>query len=485
MKASKNSKSVFLITIDALRPDHLKAYGYQRDTTPNLTEFAKRGVLFSNAFTNGPETPSSFCSIFTSSLPLVEGGFSPLPRQKVYFPQLLKENDIFCYAIHSNPNLSRIFNYDRGFDVFLDGERFKSLNRSETNLKSFLISSIRKLVEYKGLIRRVMFKLIGFNKIKNFLRQKFPKITDILLPFTPMAYNAPYLVNKIISFLKSHDGPLFLWTHFMDVHSPYDPPLENLINVRGSKLSPSRHSHLINDVYDTPHNFDITEDIIHDLEDLYDGEINFMDEYLGVLLDFISKRYKKDCLILILADHGESFFEHGYFNHQGHVYEQLLKVPLILNINGYAPKQSKVSEIVQLMDIAPTILDFFNIPSPEEYSGQSLLPLIRGKQINKEDMIITETYQKRGKMKRNNQEGYKLISLRTETWKFIYDEEQGTESLFNIKSDPEEIINLIEQKPELTQEFRSKLANHLERIELVNEKSKLSSVIQKLDLSKL
>ena len=485
MKA-KNSKSVFLITIDALRPDHLKFYGYPKEIAPNLSKFAKKAMIFLNAFTNGPETPSSFSTIFTSSLPLVDGGFCPLPLQKIYFPQILKENDIYCYAIHSNPNLSARFNYSRGFDVFLDGERYKSTNGKQISLKKTVILLIRKLINYKDIIEKIMYHLIGFNKVKNFVRQIFPKITDMLLPFTPMAYNAPYLTNRIISFLKNHEGPLFLWAHFMDVHSPYNPPKKNLINVRGSDLSPSRLSYVINDVYLNPHEFGITEDIINDLKDLYDGEINFVDENLGILLDYITKKYQKDCMVIILADHGESFFEHEFFNHQGNVFEELLKVPLIVKINGHDPKEKKITETVQLIDIAPTILDYFNIIIPEEYSGQSLLPLLlRGDKIKKENLIITESYQKRGKMKKDNKEGYKIISFRTDTWKFIYDEEKEMEYLFNIQTDPEERINLIEQEMEITEEFRKRLENHLKRIEKVNEKSKLASTIQKLDFSKL
>ena len=485
MKAVKNSKAVFLITIDALRPDHLKSYGYYRDPAPNLTKFAKKASIFLNAFTNGPETPSSFCSIFTSSLPLLDGGFSPLPLQKLYLPQVLKENGIYCYAIHSNPNLSGIFNYNRGFDVFLDGERYKQLNENQVGFKKSLIVFIRKLVDYKGLINKLMFRLVGFNKIKNLLRRTFPKVTDILLPFTPIAYNAPYLTNKIISFLNDHEGPLFLWAHYMDIHSPYNPPKENIMKVRGSELTSSRHSYLINNVYEEPHKYDVTEDILHDLKDLYDAEINFMDEHLGILLDFILKSYKKECLILILADHGESFFEHGYFNHQGNAFEELLKVPLIIKKTGYEHEVKNFNETVQLIDIAPTILDYFNISSPEEYSGQSLLPTIKGEKIEKEGLIITETYQKEGKMKRNEREGYKIISFRTDTWKFIYDEEKEIEYLFNLEKDPGENVNLINQEMKIAEEFRRKLTTHLNKVQRIDEKSKLSSVIQKLDLSKL
>ncbi|KKL93205.1 hypothetical protein LCGC14_1877050, partial [marine sediment metagenome] len=73
------SKAVFLITIDALNLNHLKVYGYNRNTAPNLEKFITQGSIFINAFTNGPETPSSFSSIFSSILPFLNGGYSPMP----------------------------------------------------------------------------------------------------------------------------------------------------------------------------------------------------------------------------------------------------------------------------------------------------------------------------------------------------------------------------------------------------------------------
>ena len=208
-------------------------------------------------------------------------------------------------------------------------------------------------------------------------------------------------------------------------------------------------------------------------------------EHLSILLDYISTRFRNDCLVLILADHGESFFEHGFFNHQGNVYDELLRVPLIVKELGHKKNVKSVPEIVQFIDIAPTILDFLKIPIPEEYSGQSLLPLIRGEKIKTEDLIITETYQKEGKMKRNNDEGYKLISFRTSEWKFIYDEENNKEYLFNIITDPKEKFDLLNQETEITECFRKKLHQHIKLIEEVNEKSKLSSIVKDLDFSKL
>lgn len=197
-------KSVIFITIDALRSDHLKAYGYHHNTAPNLENFIQKGTTFLNAISNGPESPSSFSAIFTSNLPFLHGGYCPLPSQKITFTQILREYGIFTYGIHSNPNLGRYFNYDRGFDVFIDGERYKTKKSPSTKMsfKHLFSFYLKKILNYNDLANKLMYKLIGFNKLKTIVRKKIPALTDLLLPFTPIAYNAPYITNRIISFLQ-------------------------------------------------------------------------------------------------------------------------------------------------------------------------------------------------------------------------------------------------------------------------------------------
>ncbi|MFX1259999.1 MAG: sulfatase-like hydrolase/transferase, partial [Promethearchaeota archaeon] len=164
MFEEKNDKTVFFITIDALRPDHLKPYGYHLNTAPYLDKFIKQGTTFNNAYTNGPATPSSFSAIFTSILPLLNGGYSPLPIKKITFPQLLKEKGIFNYGIHSNPNLGAFFNYKRGFDIFLDGERYKIENErpNKKGMRYQLIYAIKKIFNYKNFSRKLIYRFKGF-----------------------------------------------------------------------------------------------------------------------------------------------------------------------------------------------------------------------------------------------------------------------------------------------------------------------------------
>ena len=99
----------------------------------------------------------------------------------------------------------------------------------------------------------------------------------------------------------------------MDVHSPFNPPSKNVLNFRSDDISFSEREFLNEQVRQKPKEFKITPDRVSNLEDLYDGGINFLDESLAKFFKIIESKFKKNCLILITADHGESFYEHGYF----------------------------------------------------------------------------------------------------------------------------------------------------------------------------
>jgi len=480
-------KSVFLITIDALRLDHLKAYNYHRNPAPNLESFVRKGTVFLNAITNGPETPSAFSSLFTSVLPFLNGGFSPLPSQKISFPQILKENGIHTYGIHSNPNLGKFFNYHRGFDVFLDGERYKEKPQIQHNrgIKSTIFSFIKKAMNYKELFNKLMYGLKGFNKIKSFLRNRLPFITDILLPFTPIAYNAPYVVNKVISFLRTNKAPLFLWAHFMDVHSPFNPPSKNVNNISGSDIDIKERNFLNKEVWANPQNYKITETILEKIKVLYDAEINYVDSFLKQIFSIIHNTFEKDCLVIITADHGEAFLEHGVFFHQGNVYDELLKIPLFIVEIGKNYPVKRAESIVQLIDIAPTILDYYGISIPESFQGISLLSLLNKDFIDRDACVISETYQKDGIMKRNGETGYKLISIRSDKWKYIYNEQFEEELLFHLESDPREKVNLNIKEIEKLTQFRRIRDSHFEEMTVLDEFSKISKAVTQIDFKNI
>lgn len=488
-------KVVILLTIDCLRPDHLSTYNYHRNTAPNQEKFVNKGVTFLNAIANGPETASSFSSIFTSILPYLNGDFSPLPNQKRMFTQELHENGIFCYGIHSNPNLGRFFNYHRGFDIFLDSlELNYDMNRDKKRIseekklqmtKKLILNHFSKILRntfFNRLLSKINNYLAKFEKIRGFLNN-IDFFRDNLTLINRKEFTASYIVKNLIKFIENSDPTrsLFIWAHFMDVHWPYNPPLKNLLKFRKDSIGPKESNFLLNKLFWNPKKR-ITPEMLNKLIDLYDGEINYVDEQLEKLFKYLIKKFKEHCLIIITADHGESFYEHRFLSHGGYVHDELLKVPLLIIELGKKPLIKRVNEMVQLMDIAPTILDYFGLIIPNLFQGKSLFPIMQERQINRSDFVISESYQKEGRFRRNSKLGYKIFSIRKKTWKYIYDEEKNEEYLYNLIEDQGEKINLIQQNSNLVDEFRDIKNKHFQSVIESNEKSKIMHAIRCLNI---
>ena len=297
-----------------------------------------------------------------------------------------------------------------------------------------------------------------------------------------MAYNAPYIVNKVIDLLKKNKAPLFLWMHFMDTHSPYNPPTKFVLRFRKYDFTLSERKFLIEHIYPNNTHRLINSKYIEDLKILYDAEISFIDHSLKALFSFINNNLKQKCLVIITSDHGESFYEHGTFGHQGSVYDELIKIPLFIREMGEDPNPKSCKNFVQLLDIAPTILKYFNLDIPEDFQGINLLPVLIGNELERKELLITECYQKGGVLKRNNKDGFKLISIRTHNWKYIIDEEKGSEFLFNLTNDPGEKYNLIDVKREELLNFRLIKDYHLQKVFEEDEKSRIVGILKNLNV---
>lgn len=509
MTVQSNHKFVFLITIDCLRFDHLRFYGYKRNTAPNQEEFIKNGTVFINTIANGPETASSFSSIFSSILPCLSGGFCPLPNQKKPFTVILNENKVFSYGIHSNPYLGKNFKYDRGFDVFIDGLEQNSHNRSdklygdkETNKKSLMkkMNNLFRDIIFKYILERIIVKLSKQYKPFEIIRNKLINIdifkdifTKITRKYRNIGFTAYDIVKEICKFIINFkfQKPLFLWAHFMDAHWPYNPPPKDLLNFRESNISSKERDFLLNKVFwnnNMPQIFKkhtsnaiLSEENLKNLIDLYDGSIFYIDRNLKAFFNLIKRNIKKNCLIIITADYGEAFFEHEYLNHSGHLFEELLRIPLYIVELGKKSTIRKIDEAVQLLNIAPTILDYFGIKIPKEFQGKSLLPLMRGDTLPRKDYIISESYQTDGKFNMYSKISYKIFSIRKKPWKYIFNEQLNQEYIFNIEEDPKERNNLIEKKIEILSEFRRIKNKHFQEIDIFNEQVKIIKAIKDLD----
>lgn len=344
----ENKPDIIFYVIDALRSDHLGCYGYDKNTTPNIDKFAAENTLFKNAYANASWTRASGATILTGLLAKRHNTMardSKLSKDLVTLPEKLKENGYYTVAFITNGNICQVFGFDQGFDEFnYFGE---SLKREDIHFKS--------------------------DKLNN-------KIFDF--------------VNKYKKIDKSK--PLFLFIWSTDPHDPYTPdksvsknfnineyePVENKYR-NCSELKKRIDKNKAEGKYYakcTDHmqrNFKSSKKWPSDsqvqyLMTLYDQEILFNDISFGKLMNKLKEEGLYDNSIIILtADHGEEFEDHGWFAHGVTLYNEVIKIPMIFK----APRIKKGTfyEMTQLADIYPTILDILNLNLPYEIDGKSFI----------------------------------------------------------------------------------------------------------------
>jgi arylsulfatase A-like enzyme len=404
--------NVILIVIDTLRADHLGSYGYHEATSPSLDAFAQAGARFAHSYSNAAWTKPSVASIFTSLYPSEHGATHfevILPGAVRTLAEILFDAGFGTYAQVTNPNLKSIFNFDQGFAVFDD---YSVRDR-------LYLAALRKLPLLSGRLKAITGRYFNFRDYEGIERA-----------------NA-----RIIRWVESNqDQDFFLYLHYMDPHSPYSapPPYDALFEKPEKAAVAGSRDQLIAD---------------------YDGEIRYVDDNLGRLFAVLRDLgiYEKS-LIVITSDHGEAFGEHKLWGHGASIYQNQIRVPLIINFPGTIPGGVVVDEAVSSVDVAPTILDIVGIPRPSEMEGRSLLGLMIGEKrfARYGEPIHLDQFSARSD---NRLEGV----IADGSWKYVRTdrsatrniEKFGPEELFHLESDPWEQYNLIEREPAVLDRLRS------------------------------
>jgi len=444
--------NVILVTVDALRADHLSLNGYDRNTDPTLRKLASQGVNFSRAFSQATITVRSMSSLFTSLYPQMHGmmksGLRLAPEVKT-LPELLWRHGYNTAGFGGgNPSLFASGGIVRGYDYYDDCRLIRSLVP-------------QRLVESLGLVRRLNF---------GSAREAPP---------------ARVVLGKARSWLEAGGAksPFFLFVHLMDVHSPYLPPHDYAtlfgpgleggpddvsLNEKCNRLVLGKSEKFFELVrrgeFDRMHELDVKPEELSRRElgrlmDLYDAEIAYADHELGRFFDYLSEQGLLDnTLVVVTADHGEGFLDHGRLFHSGDlVYDELMHVPLIMRYPRVIPEGTEVSAPVRLIDVMPTVLEAAGI-APEEGSGlqgESLLPLIRGDENAYERRMRGEVYC----------EGALVSCVRTVSWKYIDSRGHDTYELYDLESDPHETVNLYEERPDVAVEMAGRLAKYRRLVE--------------------
>jgi len=386
--------NLILLTIDALRADHLTCYGYKRDVAPNICEASRKGILFENAISQSSWTKPSMGSLFTSLYPHSHkaiGQHDVLPLEVLTLAEILKYNGYYTIGFQTNPFIREIHNFDQGFDDYLTYHHF---TRAEVLISEFI-------------------SRINLNEVPKF----------------------------------------FAYFHFMDLHLPYNPPkeyrLKSEANYNGilaedsfDQLWPVREGEL-----------KLREEDKQHIISLYDGEINYVDSQIKRLLDFLKEiQISDNTIIVILSDHGEEFWDHDGFEHGHTMYNELLHVPLIILHPRLTTTNFRIQGLIRLIDIFPTLMSVLRISIPSRVIGRNLLEEIFIRKQNLKLIGFSESTLYGQEQKAVQTNSYKLIKRLKDSSTEFFDLSVDPHEKFN-NFNNEQLKPIIEQYEKLLQIF--------------------------------
>jgi arylsulfatase A-like enzyme len=427
--------NILLITIDSLRFDHLRLYGYDRETTPSIDALAKEGRAFLNSISHGGGTAEAFPSMREGVPPPASISQCDLGLKRgTSITRILKDYGYNTAAFNSNPYLSVHFGYDEGFDTF----------------RHNLIGDVERHHTVTG------------GGIGPYLR---------LLTARPPIIRGRELSQDAVFWMSQAKPPFFAWIHYMDVHMPYLPPTKFISDIganpsnRFSMLLRYRRMYRSNSrVFETldPKQADLSFDDIRKVVDYYDGAIRYVDSCIADLVKGLEERGPADeTRIIITADHGELLGEHGAIDH-GYLYDKLLHVPLIVAARD---QERKLERRTVTHLLVRRIIDQW----------------ARGEEFEDEEKDPDFADPARGIISSVVDHGRNSFSCRTERWKYIETvwehPSRVVAELYNLKDDPGETENLSEEMNDVVRLFHGRIAEFLKRYDLdlsQGSKSRLS-----------
>ncbi|MFC2091203.1 sulfatase [Elusimicrobiota bacterium] len=392
-------KRIILITVDTLRADHLSSYGYPRKTSECIDRFARNGTIFHNALSPISTTSPAHASIFTSLYPLQHN--------------VMKNGHILQDKYTTMAEI-------------LKSAEFKTAGFASTYLH---------------------FKVANMHQGFDFYDEPNPEDTPYYRP-------AHETTDAAINWINNQDPSqkTFMWIHYFDPHGPYRT--HEFFN----SASKDEEDFLANYLMEKQH----ISTTIHDNDPAkmyavitnYDAEIHFADTQISRFLDnMLNNGFYDNTLWIITADHGEGLGNHDWMEHGKNIYNEQLRVPLIMFFSSGRYKNKSIKKIVELTDILPTLIQIIGGKAAESFKkipnaqGTSLLPLLNDvpdsfpdKYAFAQRMMYSAESTDKLKFPDRYEPGEKY-AFQSKDFKYIY-RTAGNDEFFNLKKDPYETINI-------------------------------------------
>jgi hypothetical protein len=419
LRGGSKRPNVLWITIDSCRYDHLGCYGYSRAHTPNIDALASEGAIFTQAISQASATRFSIPSMVTGRYSLTSqarGFANEPPEDQKTLAEFLVEMGYGTLVITQEDPVKAAA---RGF------ARIEGQAKSTSQRTLACIQAIRELKEEAFFIWLYYWDPHApYRPPPHFLKLFESQLGDQTQdssqsnsrkPTAPKRLSGESFIERRKKTLQESGGA----SHLRDQTGRLSGELIVLGQINSGIILPTGEDqrHLIN---------------------LYDAEIAFVDSEIGKVMDELQRSGLWDkTLLLITADHGEAFGEHSKYYHGLNLYDEVVRVPLIIKPPHSSLAGKRLTAQVRNLDIMPTILEYCGAPIPGDLDAISLRPALRGNPLQNQPAYL-ETY-----FRERNTAEHLFLGFRTGTHKLIYDLIQGTAELYDLKEDPGEKVNLV------------------------------------------
>ena len=387
-------KNILLVTVDSLRFDDLQRSSVE---TTAIDALVDNGVAFERAFATGPGTTPSFPALLTGTMPLSYDGLGPLSEYRPRVSSNLSNAGFTTAGFHSNPFLSSHFAYDIGFDTFED---------YQNPLMGIATKVFPRGIELDGSLNRLNEHL----HLTDFLKWSYQKIRGKPRPYVP----AEVITDDAKKWLENTDEPFLCWAHYMDVHQPCYPPAKYRERFGVGDVDQKTAAELYSRSISDPQS--ITDEERNTHRCLADAALAFTDAQVDRILNTLREQNRyKDTLVVFTSDHGHLYGDHKQFGKPEMLYEELLRIPLVV-ANGPDHLEFAQRDLVSLLDVPPLIFNALNLPIPKKFTG--LRPGIDESRHH----VIAE----------HEVEGEVIVGARSENWRYEHDQIRGERRLFDL-----------------------------------------------------
>lgn len=427
--------SVLVLLIDTLRADHLSCYGYERRTSPNMDRVAAEGALFLNSYSQAswtkPATASLMTGVYPSTHQTTTMGSGLMDSFRI-LPEIYSDHGFRTAILTSNNLVSPLFGFDQGVDFFHYG---KAQMVRELMLGNIIRTLLRSNQERKQKVEDY------FWRVEAFLR--FSERVD----YDP---SAEALNARFLEWLEEDlHRPFFAYIHYIEPHYPYTPPAP--FDTLFAPIEPGAYVQPTHNYGFQP--FDRMDSVDPALLEAvlgeYDGEIAYLDDRFGRFFSELEKLGVLDNTILVItSDHGEEFFEHSMWGHGHSLFDEVVRVPLIIRYPQRIPAGTEITGLASLVDILPTLMDLSGIEESGEFAGRSLMPLVDGG-----DTLSLESY---GEVMKGGRKAWFLTDGRYKIVRYQKGVLERT-MLFHLTDDGVEQVDLIDSIPAVADSLRLRM----------------------------